>query len=366
LQQPEVRIVQVDRRPGEVRFPGEPIAEARRILVVRDGRLRDVVLTLPALQALRTTYPAAWIGLLVNPRFHPLATMFEDVDEVFGDPGTVGGVERLLGRFRPDLLVCASRKSTAALAAWKGGIPNRVGPGYRLWSPIFHRRVDERAAGGDRHEVECALSFAHRAGAPGGEALFRVTLAERAVECAGNWLDMHRVGRPFVVLHPGAATSCPPWPAGHFVQLATLLEAEGVPVVISVGPGDVAVTQALEEEHPRIRRLPRFAGDLVTLAAIVSEDCVVAGGSGGPLHLAAALGSPTVAVHPPFPECSPDRWGPYARNGWAILPGHADARNWSRRVRRAQGDRLMAGIPPTAVMRCVRAVMDGQRPESPD
>ena len=76
------RLLQVVRRPEEVRTPGETFPGIRRLVVVRHDRLGDVVLSLPAIEALRRTYPEARLALMVRPEFVPLARMVPVVDEV--------------------------------------------------------------------------------------------------------------------------------------------------------------------------------------------------------------------------------------------------------------------------------------------
>lgn len=356
-------LAQVDRRPEEIRFPGEPWSEIRRIVVIRNDRMGDLVLTLPAIHALRRCYPAAWIAVLVRGDLVPLARMAEEIDEVIADPVDSGVLVRILEEYRADLSLCVSREARSSWAVWKAGVPRRVGTGFRIYSPLFHRRVDEHRQAGTRHEVEYALAFAHRSGA--GEldrVRFPLNVPETATESLGNWLALQKIEKPFVVLHPGDMSPCPDWPAAQFIELATLLEAEGIPVVFSLGMGNPPFSEMLDAEHPAIRSRPRFSGDAAALAALLSHCAALVGGSGGPVHLASALGIPTLAFHAPWSSCGVGRYGPYSENGWAIVAELEEAKHWSGRKRRKMADRLMAGIPATAALRCVRSFLQGELP----
>lgn len=356
--QAEPSLVQVDRRPEEVRTPGEPFPDVRRLVIARNDRLGDLVLTLPAIAALRETYRAAWLGLLVKPYAAPLAACVEGVDEVVVDAGTQEALTERLRGFAADLIVSIAPGGRAGWCAWRAGIPHRVGPGYRLYSPIFERTVDEHRRRRMRHEVELALAYAHRAGAAAGPARFPLVLPDEARASAEAWRGEHQVPERYVVLHPGSGGSCPGWPPGHFAGLAELLIGRGIGVVVSVGPADDAVAKALDEATPVVRRAPRFGGELPSLAALLGGASLVVASSTGPLHLAAALGTPTLALHAPWPSCGPARWGPYAGNGWALVAELADARGWSRAERRARGGELLAAIAPSAVLAAVLAHLE--------
>ena len=354
---------QVIRKDGEIRTAGTPIPGVRRIVLVRDDSIEDFVCSLPAVAAVREAYPSAWLGLLVRPSVAPLARMAPDVDEVLVPPRTVDGLEQAFQRFRPDLLISLSRNSMVAWAGWRVKVPHRIGTGFRLYSPLFTGRVEERRRSGDSHEVDYALSFAHRVGAPAAPARFRLAIPREAQDGIGHWLDLHRVKRPYVVIHPGAGPGCPSWPAVHFVQLATLLEAESIPVVFSMGEDDGEFIEALEDDHPFLRRLPRFEGAAEARAALFATSAVTVGNGVSAVHLASSLGVPTLTMHPPWRGCGYLRRGPYAANGWALVAESEAAKGWSPRRRQALGPQLMGAITPADARRCVVAMMAGKEPE---
>lgn len=341
-------LVQVVRRADEVRTPGRPWSDVRRIVVARHDRLGDVVLSLPAVAALRRAYPQAELALWVRPPLRPLASMVRGIDHVL--EAEVGRTaQRLtLERFRPELCVVISRGLTAALAAWQAGVAHRVGAGHRLYSPLFHRRVAERRRAGGRHEAEYALSFAHRAGAIGGAAIFGLAVPSAATAHIDAWLHTRGIGEAFVVIHPGSGGSCPGWPTGHYVELARGLRRAGLEVVWSVGPQETTIAHALEASGEPASR--QFDGGLCELAALLARAALTIGSSTGPLHLAAALGTSTLALHAPWATCGAGRWGPYAENGWALVAEAQGAARWSRARRRREGVALLAALNPESVL----------------
>jgi ADP-heptose:LPS heptosyltransferase len=149
----------------------------------------------------------------------------------------------------------------------------------------------------------------------------------------------------------------------HFVQLATLLEAESTQVVFSMGEGDRPFVEALEEDHPFLRRLPRFEGSEEARAALFSLSAVTVGNGVSAVHLASALGVPTLTLHAPWRACGYLRRGPYAANGWALVAESEKAKGWSPRRRKLLGPQLMNAITPADARRAVVAMMAGGEPE---
>ncbi|GEM_PF-2967555 len=360
--EPVVR--QVTIREQEVRVPGERIPGIRRIAVVQNGDLDDLVFSLPAIHALREAYPEAWLGVLVRRKLVSLARMTPVIQEVLtGEPG-IQELEAAIRAFAPDLMVSLSRGSKAAAVGWRLKVPHRIGTGFRLFSSRFTREVDERSRGGDLHEVDYALSFAHRAGASAGSVRFGIQVPAPAMEGVRNWLNLRKLPDRTVVIHPGEGRHQPAWPAVHFIRLATLMEAEGRRVVFSLDTESRSFLEALEEEPLLLQRLPRFHGNLESRAALFRTASIVIGNGSGSAHLAAALGVPTLTFHPPWRPAGVDRRGPYGRNGWALEVHCPAARRWSGRKRTRLGSSLMEIITPADAHRCAVAILEGEDPSA--
>ena len=341
----DVRLLQVQRRASEVRFAGERLDGVRRIVVARDDRLGDVVLSLPAVDALRRTYPEARLALMLRRPLHPLGSMVLGADDLLDAPSDLSSSIRLLRDYETDLLVCISRGGLLPWAAALAGVRYRVGTGYRLYSALLSHRVNERRRAGEHHELEYALSFAHRVGASPAIERFPLQVPDSARASADRWLAKSGLRDSYVLIHPGTGGSCPAWPVEHFLRLAAQVAAGGRPVVLSVGPADDAVRLALDRAPAPVRALPRTSAGIQELAALIQRAAVVVSNSTGPLHLAAALGVVTLGFYVPWATCGVSRWGPYAENGWALVADHEEARGWSRSRRRRDGAALLASIP---------------------
>jgi len=357
------RLSRVERRPWELRTPGARVAGVRRMVVVRHDRLGDLVLSLPAIDALRRVYPGAHLALMVRQDLTAFARMIRGVDEVVGAGQRLAALERQFVEIGADLAVCISRGAMIARAAAAASVPHRVGTGLRPYSPLFDRRVVERRRLGGRHECEYALSFAHRVGAETERAAFPIAIPKRAERAASAWLAERAVTDSFVLLHPGSGGSCPAWPDGYFLELAGRLAAEGVATVFSIGPADRRFDGLLDAAPNEIRSLPRSTAGIEELSALLRRAAVVISNSTGPLHIAAALETPTLGFYPPWPSCSVSRWGPYASNGWGLVASSDDAQRWSRGRRRREGRRLMGQIPVAAAVTCALDLLRGRTPK---
>lgn len=333
----EPRLERVERRPLELRTPGEPLEGVERLVVVRDDRLGDFVLSIPAIVALRRTYPEAWLGLLVSESVAPLAGKLAGVDELLAVGDAPAERMQALERARPDTVVCISRDKTIAWAARMCRARHRVGTGRRFYSSLFTRTVDEPRREGGRHELEYALSFAHACGAEPAEPEWPLDL-ERA----------ERSGPAPILLHPGSAGSCPRWTLRGFLELARALQQAGHEVVLSFGPSESGMLTSLVDD-PRFGDIPRFDGELLELVALIDRSKLVVSNSTGPIHLAVARGVPALALHAPWPSCGVARWGPYAENGAGLVAWSEEALEWSRHQRRKRAQLLMKGLAVEAV-----------------
>lgn len=282
----------------------------RRIAVLRANALGDLLLALPALEALRRAYPAARLTLLARS-WHAdfLRGRPGPVDEVIALPPISGVSEAADGHRAPEGLFDELREHRFDLAV-------QIHGGGRHSNP-FIRRLGARVTAGlcsadaerlDRwvpyvyyqHEVlrylEVAALVGGTLGTPAGgttdlvEPRLAVTDADRA--------ELARVlGAPppgLVALHPGASDPRRRWPAERFAAVADRL---GRPVVITgtAAERDVVEKVAAATRTPAMRMVDTL--NVGALAALYERCSLVISNDTGPRHLAAAVGTPTVGVY---------------------------------------------------------------------
>jgi heptosyltransferase-3 len=306
----------------------------RRVLVIRNDRLGDVLLTTPVAGALRQADPGLHIAFLTRPYAAPLLEHNPDIDRVLLDQGEpAAGLARRLREQSFDAALLVSMDRRLAWAARRAGIPLRIGPLRSAWGLLLSRPVRQKRARGTRHEADhnlhllepLGIRFRRRAtrleltDAERGQGLERLT----ALGCTPG-------ERALVVLHPGGLGSAPRWPFPHFLELGRRLVSAGADVVVTAGSGD-----GVSAPQPRSAGDPLFPPpgslSLRELAGVLAAARLVVANSTGPLHMAVALGVPTLSVYPGTGTAQAFRWGPYPAypegdpvHGVFVAPTRAD------------------------------------------
>ena len=285
------------------------------LLIVRTDRLGDVLLTTPVSRRLREKrFPQAHIAWLVKPYTAPLLEHNPDVDQVIIDWG--GPAKALVERLREekfDAAIVAYPRWRMAWALWRAGVPMRIGPASKWYSVFFNRRIWQHRSEGAKHEADYNLDLLAPLGVSFQRTATRLELTPEEKAWARSFLESNRISfrKPVMGLHPGSGGSSARWPLTHFMELGDRLQEAGYDVVVTGGPGEDYQNIMIDN----MRRIPVFvaAGSISIrqLASILSCLNLVVSNSTGPLHMAVAVGVPTVSVYSPIPTCHPRRWGPY-------------------------------------------------------
>ncbi len=285
-----------------------------KILIVRTDRIGDVLLTTPVSTALREAFPQAKISWLVRPYTAPLLEHNPDVDQILVDRGgSTSALAALIKKEGFDTAIVAYPRWRTAWALWRAGVPVRIGPASKPYSALFTQRAWQHRSEGKKHEADYNLELLDALGVPFKRYPTRFILTEEEQQTARKTLESHRLhfSKPIAILHPGSGGSSARWPLTHFMELGDKLQMAGWDVVVTGGPGENYQAVMIDQMH----RIPVFiaAGSVSAreLAALFSCVDLVVSNSTGPLHLAVALGVPTVSVYSPIPACHPTRWGPY-------------------------------------------------------
>jgi ADP-heptose:LPS heptosyltransferase len=299
-------------------------------LIVRTDRIGDVILTFPMAQALRRLYPEARIAMLVRNYTAPLVKDHPSVDEhlLYDDNGEEKSFFRMVAeirRARFDLVFHTYPRPRAAFMTFLAGIPVRVGTGYRWYSWLFNRRVYEHRKDARRHELEYNLNLLQAVGAKADPAEFRPTMAvdERSAERARAVLDSVGIDpqTSLVLLHPGSGGSARDWPWRRFGELAARLkELPATRVVVTGGRGeDRLVADVLAVAGEGVAGLVDRL-DLRAFAALVQRASLFVANSTGPIHIAAAVGTPVIGFYPQVTPLGAERWGPYTDRRTIFTP----------------------------------------------
>ena len=313
-------------------------AAPRRIHLYRpQNQLGDLLLNVPAIRAVRARYPDAHITLLVGRQNAAAVAgqVWADEVRVVSTKNFAGVVAAALRRGpRPDLAVyfttVSYSRSGALLVRWSGA-PARVGFDPAHWDARDAARLTRVVAfpEGSPHQSELSMALAREVGA--GD---RPPPPYYAADPA----SIARAPAGAVYLHPGAGKLKNRWPAERFARVARELLATGREVWLLEGPQDAGTVEAVTTSLGR--PLPVVRGESIAqLAGRFARAALYVGNDTGPLHLAGAVGAPTVGIY-----------------GWT------DPREWApvgRLVRSVRaGDGRLESVEPAAVLDAALPLLD--------
>jgi len=342
-----------------------------RILVVKLATIGDLLLATPALRALRETYPRARLDLLVTPASAGLLDDWKVIDRVivldkylFDYPQQLLKNPRNLLRLKPlwhnlrdgdydavlllhHLTLFYGRLKHQILmratgAKWRIGLDNGHG-----W--FLNVRVKDQGFGA-MHEADYNLAVASATGATTNDKRLTIPIHEAEYQQAqqlldetettwSNFADVSQISdleqdsaklastqhygsddskyphtqRPIIAMHPGSGgySTARRWSPEHFAQLAdTLFRDTGGQLILLGGPEETELHQRIFELMQSEMPVRSFAGkgNIRVAAAILKQADLFVGNDSGLMHLATAVGTPTVAI---FGLTNSDAWGPY-------------------------------------------------------
>jgi lipopolysaccharide heptosyltransferase II len=299
-------------------------ASVGRLLVRAPNWLGDVVLALPALEALRRRFASAsvtivareWAADLLRGHPHVDAVVVDERRRGSGSPLPVLGLARRIARERFDLAVVLSRSFASALAVRLAGVPLRAGLACQGRGALFTHSVRETEGHRlHRHHAEVFLDVARSVGAE-GEARHARIVADAADEAAAMRLLVGAglgPDEPFLAVHPGASRVERTWPAERFGSVARQAgEEHGLRILILGTSDEERVCRLAADAAGAEAACAVGAAGLRTLAAVHAKASLVLGNDSGAMHLAAATGTPVVGV---FGPGDPRKTAPLAGDG---------------------------------------------------
>ena len=293
------------------------IHSPRRIVVIRTDRIGELLLTTPAFQALKRAFPAARLTAVVSEYAQGVVAHHPDVDEVIALPGELHSrsfredarVLRLLRERRFDMAIVFNPSKRFHLLTALAGIPVRVGYS-RKWGFLLTHRVPDEKTTVLIHEIEHNLTLVRRLGIPAHseKPVFRFTEEEaRTVDQFLTGLAKH--GRPLILLHAGGSHATL-WPRDRYAALSKTLEKADACVLWIGSKEERSQTEACIQAGYGVNAAGKFS--LGELGALIARADLLVGNDSSPMHLASALGTPTVALIPyRGPGSGPGRWGPW-------------------------------------------------------
>jgi lipopolysaccharide heptosyltransferase I len=287
---------------------GPPNHERPRILIVRLSAIGDVIHGVPVLAALRAALPQSFLGWVVEGRAGDLLDGHPALDALvrvprgwLKSPREVWRLRRRLHDLQFDTAIDLQCLTKSAIAAWLSGARRRIGKGGSDGRELSRWIHNELVPCGGDHVIEHYLDLLKPLGIEAPAVRFDLPEHSADARTADGFLLANGLaaGR-FAVLNPGAGWPSKVWPAERYGELArTLAKSHGLPSVAVWGvPSERALAERIVAESGSHARLAP-ATSMTELAALCRRAALFVGSDTGPMHLAVAVGTPTISLHGP-------------------------------------------------------------------
>jgi heptosyltransferase II len=331
-------------------------SSAKKILIRGTNWLGDAVMTTPALLRLREKFPSAHITLLTPEKLRELWTNHPAIDKTISIKSGefLLSVSRKLRGHEFDLALVLPNSPRAAIEVWFGMIPQRLGYA-RPWRNFFLTQTVAPRAGAVKmrkhsaaevrqlisqnpesriqnpeipksaHQIFEYLNLAAALGANPEPLPPQLFVATEEIETAKKKFDLDKISNPVFGLNPGAEYGpAKRWPAEKFIAAAKEIQQRtNCTWLLFGGKGDLQLCGQIESEIQNSKfKIQNFCGktSLRELMALLKICRVLLTNDTGPMHVAAALGTPVVV---PFGSTSPELTGPIFSANAKVLKSDA-------------------------------------------
>jgi heptosyltransferase-3 len=299
-----------------------------RVLCIKLKHIGDVLLMTAAIRAVRRAWPSSRVAALVPRGTEGVLEGNPDLDAIFsldrggGIPGDLRIIQTMR-RYAPDVVLEMGGGDREAVLGWLSGARLRVGVAPR-GSGQWRRLLLTRTVpwGGRRHTVEMNLDMAGALGIDTRDCRpVLVVQPETRTRMVTRLESLGAAaGRPLVVVHPVSRWLFKAWPeAGCAETIAAMVRRRMAIVAVTSGPEE----REAETAHRIVARAAvpviNLVGQttLTELAAVLERAALFVGVDSAPMHMAAALGVPVVALFGPSGE---HHWGPWGE-GHVVVAG---------------------------------------------
>ncbi|MCH7761467.1 glycosyltransferase family 9 protein [candidate division TA06 bacterium] len=352
-----------------------------KILIIRTDRIGDVVLSIPVISALRKAYPQAHIAFLTRPYTKELLEGNPELNEIleYDSEENLYSTIRTLREKKFDIAILLHPTFRLVLLLFLSWIPIRIGTGYRFYSFLFNRRVYIHRKRDEFHEAEFNLQLLN----PLVQRIERINQieltdylprvystpsnrewVEERLDKARNTKHEARSTKKVVIVHPGSGGNAPQWRIERFASVAEKIQKNlERTVVVTGGEEEKRLCQEMVErmraDIPPWRDPYNLAGETTIgqLTALLEKADLLVTNSTGPMHIAAAVGTPVVSIFCPRRGCHPRRWRPLGE-GHRILM--ADVQNCKRCSRDGREEDCMGLVKEEEVYDACQKILNSE------
>ena len=287
----------------------------KRILIIRNDHLGDLILSLPVADALREKFPDSYIAYLAAPGPAGVSELVDYVDQwiIDTDPIRKSAIKLAieLKKYNFDLSIELKPSWHTALATKLAGIKMRIGTSRRFYSFLYSRRLSIHRRGSGLHQTDLDLELLGPFGINTDGRQPRLSAKEAHLVAAKKTIG-NSISK-YIVIHPGSSGSAPNWPLTNYWILSQIIMDKTDLDIVITGEEIYSPPQSCINLGGKTKSIAELAGVLAGSAVFIS-------GNTGPMHLADALGVKCLSFSIRHPEIGIDRWGPRRNMDNVILP----------------------------------------------
>jgi len=286
-----------------------------KILLIQLKRVGDLILTTPAIAAVREKFPDAHLTLVISSEGKALAPAIAGVNKLlimprgFSGFGTIVAIAR--GKF--DYCVDFTRNDRSALLVFlsrakKRIVSFRIKVRSKFRTRFYNEFVPHRMR--DMHTIDYHLGLLEPLGIANCSRAIRLELPKSAHQTTKQLLSANNIGKNFIIFHPGSARAEKFWNAQRWADVVNHATAKhDVDLVLTGGSSPLEQTHIGDIESKVRHRVVDLSGktDLLTLAALITKARCLITVDSAPMHLAAASRTPQVIL---FGPTNPYHWRP--------------------------------------------------------
>ncbi|MDD8018625.1 MAG: glycosyltransferase family 9 protein [Bacteroidota bacterium] len=300
----------------------------RRFLIIRPDRIGDVVLTTPLIRAVKKSFPGSFVAVMVGSYTAPLLEHNPHIDLLLTDDPEGKDSARSgfwhqvvkLRQLRFDTGLMPLPRERHAWMMLLAGVNKRIGVGTKLYQVLTGMKTVSRHKYIPlRHEADYVMDLGRRIGITTDDLKPEIFVPEEEKIIARQFFTQNGfdISKPIIGINPGSNSSSPNWPPEKYSHVVKQLSRTHQ-VFVNVGPKSSNLEKHFNSINSNIViHAPDNLRDLIGLCSLLS---VLVAPSTGTMHIAAALGIPTVSLFCPLTACSPKLWGPIGNSSEIILP----------------------------------------------
>ncbi len=307
------------------------MVKQKKILLARTDRLGDLVLTTPAIKAIRMAYPDAYIAMIVRPYAYLVVKNNPYLDDVilydkYGKHRSFIATIRFamdIRRIGFDRAVIFHPTNRMHIIAYIARIPRRIGYDNKL-KFLLTDKIKNIKHEGIKHEKDYTLDMLKSLGIRASESELLVPVDDFCRQQVEDILARNGLKKSdkIIAIHPGASCASKIWPSERFAKLSDLLIARHNAKVIILGGKDKRDMFCVDVLKKFMQNKAIFLNgilDIMQLAAVLQKAVVFISNDSGPVHIATAVGTPVIDIFGRAePGLSPLRWGPLGPNDIVI------------------------------------------------